>query len=83
MAAQIDKMGIMRTDGISDGERYGSLYLIKQRANNVNDYGGSDVADVSKLTTITNAAPGSTCLFSSGDIYRLELDGWNEFGGGE
>lgn len=78
-----DRMGIRRTDEISDNERYGSLYLIKRRANNVNDYGGSDEADVSKLAAITNAAPGSTCLFTNGDIYRLELTGWNEFGGGE
>lgn len=79
----IDRMGIRRTDGISDNERYGSLYLIKRRANNVNEYGGSDEADVSKLAAITNAAPGSTCLFTNGDIYRLELDGWKKFGGGE
>lgn len=76
----IDRMGIRRTDGISDNERYGSLYLIKRRANNVNEYGGSDEADVSKLAAITNAAPGSTCLFINGDIYRLELTGWKKFG---
>lgn len=75
---RIDRMGIQRPDDISDNERYGSLYLIKRRANNVNDYGGSE-SDAAKLANITNAAPGSTCLYSSGRIDRLELDGWAEF----
>lgn len=59
---------------------YGSLYLVRyDEKSRVNDYGGA-VADVEKLDLITNAAPGSTCLFSNGDIYRLELDGWAKFG---
>lgn len=59
---------------------YGSLYLVRyDEKSRVNDYGGS-AADAEKLELITNAAPGSTCLFSNGDIYRLELDGWTKFG---
>lgn len=59
---------------------YGSLFLVHyDERTRVNDYGGA-VADVEKLELITNAAPGSTCLFSNGDIYRLELDGWTKFG---
>lgn len=59
---------------------YGSLFLVHYDAKTrVNDYGGA-VADAEKLELITNAAPGSTCLFSNGDIYRLELDGWAKFG---
>ena len=59
---------------------YGSLYLVRyDEKSRVNDYGGA-VADAEKLEFITNAAPGSTCLFSNGDIYRLELDGWAKFG---
>lgn len=82
MAAGIDRMGIYRTDDVSDSTRYGSLYLCQMRKNNVNDYGGN-VADVEKLSNITNAAPGSTCLMSNGDIYRKELTGWVKFGGDE
>lgn len=63
---------------------YGSLYLVKfNGSTHVNDYGGNDTDDVAKLNLITNAAPGSTCLFSNGDIYRLELDGWAKFGAEE
>ncbi len=59
---------------------YGSLYLVHyNEMSRVNDYGGA-VADADKLELITNAAPGSTCLFSNGDIYRLERDGWAKFG---
>lgn len=77
-------MGIMRGDDVSDNTRYGSLYMVKQRHNNVNDYGGSDISDVSKLVNITAAAAGSTCLFDDGDIYRLNIDGdWVKFGGDE
>lgn len=80
---RVDRMGIIRSDSdtTTDTERYGSLYMAKQRHNSVNDYGGSDTADVSKLTNITTAGVGSTCLFSNGDIYRLELSGWAKFGG--
>lgn len=59
---------------------YGSLYLVRyDEKSRVNDYGGS-AADAEKLELITNAAPGSTCLFTNGDIYRLELTGWKKFG---
>lgn len=77
---RIDRMGIQRpdTDTRTDAELYGSLFLVAQRKSNVNDYGGSE-ADAAKLANITNAAPGSTCLYSSGRIDRLELDGWAEF----
>lgn len=76
----IDRMGIQRpdTDTRTDAELYGSLFLVAQRKSNVNDYGGSE-SDAAKLANITNAAPGSTCLYSSGRIDRLELDGWAEF----
>lgn len=78
--SRIDRMGIMRDDDVStDNTRYGSLYLVSQRHNNVNDYGGNS-EDVALLDNITNAAAGSTCLFANGDIYRLELDGWAKFG---
>lgn len=79
---RIDRMGIQRpdTDTRTDAELYGSLYLVCQRHNGVNDYGGSNTDDVSKLDLITNASPGSTCLFANGDIYRRELDGWAKFG---
>lgn len=78
---RIDRMGIQRpdTDTRTDAELYGSLYLVCQRHNGVNDYGGSE-ADAAKLANITNAAPGSTCLYSSGRIDRLEIDGWAKFG---
>lgn len=78
----VDRMQIQRNDAEATPD-YGTLFLIKQRKTNVNDYGGSDIADVSKLVNITAAAVGSTCLFSNGDIYRLELDGWAKFGENE
>lgn len=84
--ARIDRMGIIRedTDTTTDAERYGSLYLVSDRHNKVNDYGGSDISDVSKLVNITAAAAGSTCLFDDGDIYRLNINGdWVKFGGDE
>lgn len=66
------------TDDIPD---YGSLFLrIFDEKTHVNDYGGSDNSDVSKLDLITNAAVGSTCLFISGDIYIRAFDGWAKFG---
>lgn len=80
---RVDRMGIIREDSdtTTDTERYGSLYMAKQRHNSVNDYGGSDVSDVSKLVNITAAGAGSTCLFDNGDIYRLGVDGtWALFG---
>lgn len=80
---RIDRMGIQRpdTDTRTDAELYGSLYLVCQRHNGVNDYGGSDSTDVAKLTNITTAAAGSTCLFDNGDIYRLNIAGeWVLFG---
>lgn len=78
---RIDRMGIQRpdTDTRTDAELYGSLYLVCQRHNGVNDYGGNET-DAAKLANITNAAPGSTCLYSSGRIDRLELDGWAQYG---
>ena len=62
---------------------FGSLYGVKIRAGDikaVNDYAGETESDASKLANITNAAPGSTCLFSNGSLYRLELSGWKKFG---
>ena len=62
---------------------FGSIYDVCLRHNGVNDY-GLNAADVSKLSQITNAAPGSTALCDdTGDIYRLTKTGWAKFGGGE
>lgn len=78
MANKVIVMGM--TFDESSVPDFGSIYAVDLRHNGVNEYGGSDTDDVSKLDLITNAAPGSTCLFSNGDIYRLELDGWTKFG---
>lgn len=75
-----DRMGIYRKSK-TDVPDYGSLFLIKESKNAVNEYGGSDSADVEKLALITNAACGSTCLLTDGTLYRKEIDGWNEIGG--
>lgn len=75
----IDKMGIIYSDDTQLFD-YGSLYLKHKGCNNVNDYGGEVESDFNKLDNITNAAPGSTCLFSNGSLYRLELSGWKKFG---
>ncbi len=75
-----DRMQINHADGETLPD-YGSLYLVKfNELTRVNDYGGGNIEDVENLDLITNAAAGSTCLFSNGDIYRLELDGWAKFG---
>ena len=75
---KVIRMGMVFDEGsVPD---FGSIYAVDLRHNGVNEYGGSDTDDVSKLDLITNAAPGSTCLFSNGDIYRLELDGWTKSG---
>ena len=62
---------------------FGSLYAVKicnGEFKAVNEYGGEREIDSAKLSRITNAAPGSTCLFSNGNIYRLEPSGWVLFG---
>lgn len=74
-----DRMGIDRLNK-NDVPDYGSLFLIKKTQDNINEYGGSYVADVEKLELISNAALGSTCLFTNGDLYRKELSGWNKMG---
>ena len=62
---------------------FGSIYAVKIQGAadtlGINEYGGNE-EDLSKLNLITNAAPGSTCLFSNGDLYRLEKSGWAKFG---
>ena len=75
----IDRMKISRTTR-TDIPDYGSLFLIKETKNGINEYGGTDIEDASKLTLITNAALGSTCLFTNGSLYRKELNGWNQMG---
>lgn len=80
---RLDRMRVERDDNISDETRYGSLFLVIDRKSHINDYGGTDIEDVELLDSITNCFPGSTCLFSNGDIYRLELTGWVKFGGDE
>lgn len=75
-----DRMDIFRDDNITDEVRYGSLFPVRLRTKNINDYAGETESDADKLDNITNAAPGSTCLFSNGSLYRLELSGWKKFG---
>lgn len=78
--AYIDQMGIDR-GAIENVPDYGTLYLIKKDdLHHINDYAGENESDADKLDNITNAAPGSTCLFSNGSLYRLELSGWKKFG---
>lgn len=74
-----DRMGINRLNK-NDVPDYGSLFLIKKTRDNINEYGGSYTDDVEKLNLITDAAFGSTCLFTSGDLYRKEFSGWNKMG---
>ena len=78
----IDEMGIA-WENAQDVPNYGSLYFVKCYYNGVKEYGGSNEEDATKLDLITNAALGSTCLFSNGEIYRLEKSGWTKFGGDE
>ena len=75
-----DRMDIFRDDNITDEVRYGSLFPVRLRTKYINDYAGENESDADKLDNITNAAPGSTCLFSNGSLYRLELSGWKKFG---
>lgn len=75
-----DRMDIFRDDNITDEVRYGSLFSVRLRTKYINDYAGENESDADKLDNITNAAPGSTCLFSNGSLYRLELSGWKKFG---
>lgn len=78
MPSKVIVMGMIFDEGsVPD---FGSIYLVRMRQNNVNDYGAEDVSDAANLSNITNAAPGSTCLFSNGEIYRLEKSGWAKFG---
>lgn len=74
-----DRMGINRLNK-NDVPDYGSLFLIKKTRDNINEYGGSYTDDVEKLDLITDASYGSTCLFTSGDLYRKEFSGWNKMG---
>ena len=78
MANKVIVMGM--TFDESSVPDFGSLYVTQLRHNGVNDYGGSDESDAEKLDLITNAAPGSTCLFSNGTIYRREKTSWAKFG---
>jgi hypothetical protein len=74
-----DRMEIYRSNK-NDVPDYGSLFLIKKTRDNINEYGGSYTDDVEKLDLITDAGYGSTCLFTSGDLYRKEFSGWNKMG---
>lgn len=59
---------------------FGSIYRVCERQSNVHDY-GLNSSDVSKLSLISNAAPGSTALCDdTADIYRLTKTGWVKFG---
>lgn len=76
----IDKMGVDRIS-ITNVPDYKTLYPIRiDSITHINEYGGEDESDSAYLGYITNASPGSTCLFSNGSIYRLELSGWKKFG---
>lgn len=74
-----DRMEIYRSNENAVPD-YGSLFLIKKTNDNVNEYGGTNIEDVVKLELISNAAFGSTCLFTNGDLYRKEFFGWNKMG---
>ena len=74
-----DRMEIYRSNENAVPD-YGSLFLIKKTNDNVNEYGGTDTEDVVKVELISNAAFGSTCLFTNGDLYRKEFSGWNKMG---
>lgn len=74
-----DRMEIYRSNENAVPD-YGSLFLIKKTNDNVNEYGGTNIEDVVKLELISNAAFGSTCLFTNGDLYRKEFSGWNKMG---
>lgn len=76
-----DRMKINHEDGDTAPD-YGSLYLRHSTPEQVNDYGGALVSDVSKLTLITNCAAGSTCIFNDGSLYIKNFDGtWSQFAG--
>lgn len=61
---------------------FGSIYDVKLRYDNKNDYGLFE-EDVAKLNSITNAAPGSTALCDdTGNLYRLTKSGWYLVGSG-
>lgn len=76
-----DRMEINHEDGDTAPD-YGSLYLRHSTPEQVNDYGGALVSDVSKLTLITNCAAGSTCIFNDGSLYIKNFDGtWSQFAG--
>lgn len=75
-----DRMKINHEDGETAPD-YGSLYLRHSTPEQVNDYGGTSVSDVSKLALITNCAAGSTCIFNDGSLYIKNFDGtWSQFG---
>lgn len=60
---------------------FGSIRLTKMRHNNVNDYILKS-ADISKLSSITNAAEGSTALCTdTGDLHILHVGEWVKLGG--
>lgn len=59
---------------------YGTLFLIKESSDGINEYGGSDIADATKLRYLVKAAIGSTCLFTDGSLYRKDLAGWHKMG---
>lgn len=62
---------------------FGGIYLVSRGENGVNEYGCKNLSDAAKLSNITNAAPGSRCVFSNGTVYRLEADGeWDTIEGG-
>lgn len=76
-----DRMKINHEDGDTAPD-YGSLYLRHSTPEQVNDYGGALVSDVSKLTLIANCAAGSTCIFNDGSLYIKNFDGtWSQFAG--
>ena len=81
MSNKVIIMGMTFDEGSAPD--FGSLFAVRIKSGEikaVNDYAGENESDAAKLADITNAAPGSTCLFSNGSLYRLELSGWKKFG---
>lgn len=73
-------MGMVFTSDTVPPE-FGSIRLTKMRHNNVNDYILKS-ADISKLSSITNAAEGSTALCTdTGDLHILHVGEWVKLGG--
>lgn len=55
---------------------FGSIYRVREGASGVHEYGLNET-DASKLSLITNAAPGSSAFCDDTmEVYRLTKTGW-------